>query len=501
MKKMLMVLVALLFCSQIKAQQTITLKLNPDSPNFNKDDLKKLETLKKGDFYVLKIENINLNLYKISFKAKDSTIVSSVNSFPTFDLLNVGGIADILGKIGSGITSAAETLPDNTAAKAFLQQKGLLNHANQLMLEKMKSEDFTALYDKIKTEEEILKKLLEARIVKEKAELLNKQKEINELRDEIAKLQSEVQQKLLSYLVLDQSSETYKNLNISTNISKVLTSTNSIRKELKQLGNQLNTQQEEFNSFISQDRFKKILEDAKQQKLLEATKLIESAYIKGIGDKEKLLEPISPDITGNWLKELLYKENNIKTTYTSLPQQFNGDQTKLRIELTSLKEEYALPSYSTEIQFPQRKKFFIGAGMSFYYANFREDAYSVSSRTIAPEVNEYSIVAEDYKKGELGLSAMLHFGMRLTDIFAVNVVTGPALSLTNTVKPRVAIGGGFTLGNKNMLSLNYLCLGGYVDRKSNVYNAGTTYSSKPEVTTVAKLRGASAISLGYIYKF
>lgn len=500
MKKIILLLSVFFIYVQLHAQQMIRLNLKSAGATFNEEDLKKLETIKKGEFYRLIIDSINLNLYKVIFKAKDTTIISSVNSFPTFELLNVGGITDILGKINLN-SSALATITENAEVKSFFQEKGLLGTPNLLLLERMTSEDFMASYEKFKTEKELLKKILEARMMKEKSNLTSKQKEIKQTKDEISELQLKVQHQLLSYMVLNRTSQSYTDLNVKTTISEVLSQSNILRNKLKFLGDDLNERKEEFANYIAQDKFKIIMADPKNEKLLETSKLLDSAYEKGIADKEKLLAAISAEQTSTWLKELLNKENNKITRYISLPQQFNGDQTKLHIELVPQKEEFNVPSYSTEIKFPIHKKTFIGAGMSFYYANFRQQAYSVSSRAIAPEVNEYSIVEEDQSKGELGVAAMLHFGLRLTHNFALNFVTGPALSLTNTVKPRVALGTGFAYGNKNMLSINYLYMGGYVDVKSNAYTLGNTYNTKPETVTVAKLKGASAISLGYIYKF
>src|SRR5690606_18606878 len=173
------------------------------------------------------------------------------------------------------------------------------------------------------------------------------------------------------------------------------------------------------------------------------------------------------------------------------------------------KEEYDLQSYQTEISFPIRKKVFTGIGMSFYYAGFsNNESYSIQSMVSDNESMSYNIVDEKNAKGELGLTSLLHFGYRpfydwcdKGDRIAFNLVVGPALSLTNPIKPRIAVGGGIAIGRRNMLTINALCLAGYIEKKSEQHNVNTGITVKPENITVAKLDGSAAYSLGYIYKF
>lgn len=446
--------------------------------------LRELERLKQGDFYQLQIDNINMNLYKVVFDKKDTIIVSDVE-FPTFDLVNLGGVGELLNKINISSFSSTKTTEFEKKFNSviFVDIPALLGNTSNV-------ED---------------SKSIKERIDAEKINILAKDDIFSEEKNKTDFLLLKIQKKINSYSVLNKEQEQsyYQSLSGNVSFDELLSETENIRKKLVELQKALRKQQSEYLSYISKDNVKKIMTD----KLKEDDKALQEAFAKSISNVDKLYESVNAEKVASWIKELIYKENNSVTSYTTLPQQLNGDQAKLNIQLIPLKEESGLPNYQTNIIFPQKREFYIGGGMSFYYAGFKNEAYSIKATVIDDKNTEYRIVDEKNKKGELGLTALIHFGWRpfydkkRNDWFAVNLVTGPALSLTNTVKPRVAVGGGFAFGRKNMLTINGLYMGGYVDKKSENFNIGDTDSIKPENITVSKLEGAFALSLGYIYNF
>ncbi|RRJ92743.1 hypothetical protein EG240_01625 [Paenimyroides tangerinum] len=487
--KLLLLLVTICFAEQSWGQDITSIRLDFKNKCFYPEDIKALEKLKKGDFYQLKIIDVNMNLYKIVFDKRDTIITSNVE-FPTFDLVNIEGIGDLLGKINFS-TNSVSNLVDAFNASA----KG--NHSIMLM-EWAKSNDRNLA--KEKTIEDI-KSLIDVH----KDNLILKDGLLKSYKMEVDELQFTIQKKLHSYSVLDKSNSTYQLLSGNINFDSILVQTQRWRANIKSNSNAIIKQQSEYLKIVSVDNIKKIIEN--DTELKEADKTLKEAFTKAISNTDKLYESVNSEKVASWITELVYKDNNSTFSYTTLPQQLNGDQTKLNIQLIRIKEDSDLPNYQTEIQFPQKRQFYVGLGMSFYYAGFRNEAYSVKSTVSNEENTEYNIVDEKNRKGELGLATLIHFGWRpfydkrTGDWFAVNLVTGPALSFTNTVKPRVAVGGGFAFGYKNMLTINGLYMGGFEDRKSETYNADAVYSSKPENVTVSKLAGSFAISLGYIYKF
>ena len=207
------------------------------------------------------------------------------------------------------------------------------------------------------------------------------------------------------------------------------------------------------------------------------------------------------------LKSIILLDNNSNETYTSLPQQLNGDETQIKIQIVPTDTESTLPSYSTVLKFSQKQESFTGLSMSFYYAGFNDEIYSTTATTNGTNTN-YRLVSENNSKGETGVVSLLHFGWKpwtknttnLKDL-AFNIVIGPALALTKNVRPRVAVGTGISYGKKNMITFNALYMAGYIDKKSTAYELNTDYSVAPPNSTVSKLSGSFALSLGYIYEF
>jgi len=437
------------------------IKLNFKTKRFT-NTMNELEGLKQGDFYQLQIDSINMNLYKVVLDKKDTIIASKV-TFPIFDLANLGGVGELLDKIKIDISN---------------------------------------LDGKRNTAENV-----KNRIDREKSNLLSKDSVISKEKNRIDRLSLLIQKKILSYFVLNNDSSYYRLLSNNLILNDLLLETGNVRKSIAELEEAIRTQRAEYLAYVSDDKVKKIINDDKNKDLKEDDKILQEAFTKTISNVDKLNESVSAEKVVSWLKELVFKENNSSFSYTSLPQQLLGNQVKLNIQIIPTKEESDLPRYQTDIQFPQKRQFYVGAGMSFYYAWFKNEVYSTKATVINDSTTNYQIVDEKNEKGELGLATLIHFGWRpfytyrRLDVLAVNLVTGPALSLTNPVKPRIAIGGGLAFGRKNMLTLNMLYMGGYVDSKSNIFDTEINYSIKPEKITVSKLQGSFAVSMGYIYKF
>ncbi|MBN2396012.1 MAG: hypothetical protein JXC36_06080 [Candidatus Atribacteria bacterium] len=440
-------------------------------------NLKELDNIKKGDFYKLTIKNINMNLYEVNIKKKDSIIISEV-TFPTFDMVNLGGVDEILNKLGQIVIS--EKQMDYKKSKDLIQ----LFPGNELDL-------LPGLRNEIKE-----------RINIEKLYLETKLKSIDNINRRIDNLSLNVQKKTYSYLVKDPSMTYFKELSGKVPFDTILSNVTFIRTMIEKLIKELENKQSGYNTFISDEKIKILFKT--DEELSKANKNLLEVFSNVISSAKKTFEGINSDRVSTWINSIIFKENNFnELTYTTLPQQFNGDITRLKIYINQRNSSYGLPSYNTEIVFPQVKQFFLGLGMSFYYGNFVNVLYSIKA-SLNDTSTTYSIVDEENKAGELGVTTLLHIGYRPfinADWFALNLVTGPALSLTNTVKPRVAAGGGISFGMKKMFSINLLYIGGYTEVKSNVYNTSEIYVTKPEKVTVSKFKNKFGLSFGLIYKF
>lgn len=443
-----------------------------------------------------------MNLYKVVIDKKDTIVSSGVSSFPTFDLINLGGVGELLENISLSSTS----VPDGDTEDLFNTIDLILQNWNDNEeIEKHKKE-LEALYREL---EQSIKNDIINKINEERSFLLVEENRMKLYRDSIDDLQFTIQKKILNYSVLDRSERQCRPLSDTINIEDIAQQTRQWRKNLRTQSNHLALRQNEYIKFISAKEIAQVINDTNNIDLKEADKNLKAAFIKTIANADTLIESIKSTKVASWIKELIYKKNSGSYNYTSLPLQLKEDQTTVNIQILPKKEEYDLQSYQTEISFPIRKKVFTGIGMSFYYAGFsNNESYSIQSMVSDNESMSYNIVDEKNAKGELGLTSLLHFGYRpfydwcdKGDRIAFNLVVGPALSLTNPIKPRIAVGGGIAIGRRNMLTINALCLAGYIEKKSEQHNVNTGITVKPENITVAKLDGSAAYSLGYIYKF
>ncbi len=451
----LIILLGIICPIGVFAQKMKTIELDFKNKEFA--NLDTLENLKEGELYQLKIKDINMNLYKVVIDKEDTVITSNV-TFPTFDMMGLDGISGALGKLDKIVFS--QLSPD----KAHGVRNG-----------------------------ESMEELIKAN----KTQLEVKLQKIRKYKSEMDDFTLLIQKNLLRYSVNDTSrNDHYSWLKTNLNFKEIIIKTDEIRAAIKNISEEIAKQASDYNESIK-DLTHTQEEGKNHQLLLEA-------FAAASASADKLYERINAEKVISWLTSIIYKENNAERTYTSLPMQFTGDKSKLTITIKPQKEEYGLPEYSTELNFPIRKRFYAGIGMSFYCAGFKDERYGISATGIDSANTNYRIVDEENKKGEIGLTTLLHLGYRpfdKADWISGNIVIGPALSFTGNIRPRAALGGGISFGRKQMLSINVMAMSGYVDRRSKVYEMNQDYISKPEQITMSRLKTEVGFSVGYIYKF
>lgn len=542
--------------SESQTKDPVTLTIDFESKKITGKD--SLENLKKGDLYQIKVNNINMNRYNVLIDKKDSIIVSNIE-FPTFDMIGLGAITDIIGSLSNRAFSQKSSsfeeqlinLNQTTFSKQKIEnlklsqekwihqdpdfKKIVLGNPNlkQIMTEnnffQSNGENFvldTADLEKISKlfQKEIDSLKAEEESIKSELEKINKQLDLKEqtrakirVQIDFSKSETKSRMDVVKDITLEINNSTIPGFELmalyyqesNTDIPKksilgsfqppslesLLDTLFSQRKRLqdnKESIFQISNEYDDFKRKINSDLFKTDSEIRKA----------DSVFIKEIATSKALIDSIltkiSNSVVSKFISTIIDLDNNKDRKYTSLPIQHNGDIGKLSITIAPKKPEYG-PSYSTEIKFPQKKSFYVGIGMSFYYAWFKDETYSVEATT--SDSTKYQIKNENIRRGELGLATLIHFGWQFCDNFSFNFVTGPALSITNPVKPRIALGAGFSYGERSRVSLNVLYMGGFVNRKSVVYNEKIDYDIRPENVTVSKLSGSFGISLGYIYKF
>jgi hypothetical protein len=446
------------------------------------------QSMKYGDLCYLKISNINMNLYKINIDSKDSLFISNV-SFPSFDMIGLDNLTTLLSNMTELTTFSQSLLSSNKNATEF----NTLSNNGQTRFPKYGSNEA----DNVK------KNLVDP----DKENIIH---EINTRITELKKLGPVLERQNLSidslilYIQISYLSY-YTNNTIIENplknkisCSDILKKSEEHRSEIKEIIKYLEVNTTSYAEFYSKNKLK-IDNDTD---LKRADKELKEAYSSSIENASKVYESVSSEKVIGFLKSLIYVENNSSTTFTSLPIQLKGDITTVNIKIEAQKDEFALPKFHTELDLILTNRIYIGTGISFYTSNLHNDSYSVRA-IVADSLNaNYSIVEENLNKKEIGIATLLHFGWKTCiDNFGLHLSIGPALSISTTIKPRLTFGGGISYGKKQRLTFDILGIGGFVDRKSNVFSVNENYSEKPSQITVSKLSFGYAFSFGYIYNF
>ncbi len=541
---------------------------NPNSPSIVHLDFKSkkfvdtdFNTIKKGDFYQVQIDCINLNLYNVSIEKKDSNYVSNI-TFPNIEMLGVDQITKLSSSIISSTSSsvrsrlqtAKKTIEDYQAViKAHNLQIEELNSDRKFIsdsLGKLSKKGF--LPDSIQAIEKLeLKKDLsfidvKVEFAKEEVRVMNF--EIDSLKRWISIQEIVIAKSGPDQLVLDLIAENKNEIKLK------LTSSKSVFEEINKMVSSLTlkgltyleslNEKNESSLFISNEeiQFNQIQRNSKNyrdqidERIDEIVKIDTSfsqlkRLDKDVFEKNQLVKKASEELTllikeskavlekevskisetkiNEFLIGLINFENNSERQYLSLPIQHNGDLNQLKVEITPKKPEYG-PSYKVEYQFPA-KKFYAGIGGGFYYAtSMRNDVYSSREEKVSDSISDFYVVNENQKKGEIGFNTLLHVGTKLfncnssggRNLFGLHATVGPSISLNASPQLRLSTGVGFSIGKeRNMMTIDLLTMTGYVQRLSNVFEEGVAYNLKPEQPTVSKLRSSFAIGLGYIYKF
>lgn len=441
--------------------------------NFNDKsifDLTSLNNLKNGDLYQVQIDSINLNKYDVNITKKDTTITSNVE-FPLFKTIGLGEINDIL-KLFSSSSKSIESL--------------ILNL-------KQKIEDNKAF-----TDEEQARLFLANQLqnLQSSSELL-----IAELKDNSNLINDSIIYEMdiydLKYLA---SSSTLQTIGVSYSYktpNEIIKYAETLRKELHKLKNRHKDIKAKYQALKSSPEWTK---HVKNEEVKKSDSLFNKAFTMIEPLIDNALNSISSKVVSDFITKIIFLEENNKKSYTSLPFQLTEDQTSLNITITPKKPEYG-STYSTELVFPYYKNWYIGAGMSFYYGNFKNTTYSTQGIQINDSTTLYAVKDENLKRGEFGLAAQIFLGYNFNRIISANLTFGPALSLSNPVKPRLLFGGGLAFGDKNKVTIGLLGIAGSTSRLSTVYSENATYVAEPSNITINEFALSWGLSIGYIYKF
>jgi hypothetical protein len=448
-----------------------------------------LKNLEDGDFYTLKITNINETLYEVALNHSDST-VQSKQSMPDFGGINLDALSKLIGGIGpfqtlSGIVPVIMSSQKNATEKA--------KEVNEYF--KLHNESYELWDDGPITSLAVDEEAIKLRMQSEKKELEAFKQEITDVKIKIDDFYLAVNKATLT------SYQEFGPYDTSYDFGKAWEEIELLRNDIKDLMTRVKSAHQDYNQFSGVEKNESII--ASDDELKKADSGIKGAYGELVKLCDQLLESVNASKSKELLTSVVLHNNNASMTYKSMPMQFHGNEGSLKINIKPRTDDLKLQSYSTELHFPARPKTYAGAGLTFFYTGLHDDTYSIRSSALNDSTTAYSLVQEQKQDGEFGSALLLKYGRKVENLksVGVHVSVGPAVSITNKLKPRLALGAGLTIGNQNCLTIDVGGMFGYSERLSNAYDLKESYTEKPTQTTVSVLRKDYFIGIGYMYRF
>jgi hypothetical protein len=492
-----------MICAHIVfAQDTNKIKkivLDFKTKTFADTSLNNLKTIKKGDYYQLEINDINMNLFNVSLEKKDSAITSNV-SIPTFETIGIDAINQIIKNLNTSTNSTIQlakeninqTITDLNKFKPLLGRSNTNTKKIEIALQKKQ------ILDSISSNMDSLKNIT----IKTRPTISS-----------IDTLLMNMNLQSIAYLIspTDLTSQYLEDHKIR--FDTIIYQIQNFKNQLNKIKRNLCEFKDNYENYIVKSHIIDSLVNNDPQIKKENDSFL-SQIIEINTTIDKALKKIDPEKISQFMNAIIHLENNSIRKFQSLEMPFTEDIGELKISIDPKNKEFGLPSYTTTLKFPINKKVYAGVGTSFYYALFKNDRFSIrdslsteiskTDSTSIDSISHFRIVNEKLKKGEIGIAALLHVGCKPFNNINIGLdfTIGPAITIEAKPKARLAIGIGASYGNENnMLSLDFLWMGGYVDRLSNVYNENEIYSIKPDQITISKLDYKVGIAIGYIYKF
>lgn len=230
-----------------------------------------------------------------------------------------------------------------------------------------------------------------------------------------------------------------------------------------------------------------------------------SAEIKKVAEtlvkaSNTLMAQLSTENYAIFSRTLIGILNNLDFSYSTLPIQRHGDVNELSITLKPRDKNAKLSGYSTLLRIPDIEKSFWGVSTGFYMTDNPERNYSVVERVENGQAL-YDFLEEDTASVELGINTLVRYGRRVGEIF--NTPTfwhfgfGAGLSIDQKFKPRLMAGTGLAFGRKNKLFIDIGALHMYYNTLSKAYTLkGNTVLPDDYLVNATKINGY--VSLGYL---
>jgi hypothetical protein len=285
-------------CKKSKKSKSEANKVNLLEIDFNtkKLSINSLDSIKEGEYYQIKINHINQNLFKVSLSSID-TFSSKPQQTPTFGNFDLEALTKLISAISPLSTAITGASINPTFKNAFLEELTI---------------------DAPKGPNDEITKMMNS----EKSNLLKAKDSFEKVTKRIENLKFEIFKIRLNSL-------RQNNITVSYNFDQAFNDLEKIRNEIVVLKDSLLNGKNSYEKF-STNKQPAIVKDVSY---VSNDKLIKETYEKFLGLIAEASISVSADKANELLSSIVLIENNSNNTYTSLPIQFLGEQAKVQISI------------------------------------------------------------------------------------------------------------------------------------------------------------------------
>lgn len=436
-----------------------------DEKGVDAAEVEKYNALKKGQFFRLKIDNVNTYLYDVSVSKEDIDTSAELPA-SLLDLVDFGGIKTSLANLNSvsEIVKKFVAVAPDASLWAFDADRVQTTEGLQKYFAGLKSSAKSAFGG------------------------------INSLNTEVD--------------AVFTTAESFQNTmtTVERNIFGAVPSKEDIKSAIASF-KQAKTSILDLRERVSQenDQFLRVVETNKASIAKDKALKADVAEIKRVYDallkaSDNLIDQLSVGNYGKFSAVLIGVLNNLDFRYTTLPIQRYADVNELVINLKPRDKNAKLSGYSTVLRIPDIEKSFWGVSTGFFATGNPENKYSVVER-IENGQTLYDFLEEDSASLELGINTMIRYGRRVGEVFDTPTFWhfgfGAGLSIDQKFKPRLMAGTGIAFGSKNKILVDFGAIHMYYDTLSKAYTAqGNTVLPEDFLVNATKIQGY--ISLGYL---
>ncbi|KKL55085.1 hypothetical protein LCGC14_2258930 [marine sediment metagenome] len=468
----------LVFCSYSFGQQQsvvgntdkiveIIIDLN-DQKGIDPLQIEKYNALKSGEFFRIRIDNVNTFLFDVSILNEDIDTAAELPA-SLLDLVDFGGIKTSLGNSNS-ISSVVKKFVAN-APTATVQY---------FDIDKVQSdESLTTYFSGLKSSAK------------------SKFNELTMLSAEVDAVFEQAESFQNTMSTVDRN--VFGAVPTKVDIMGVINSFDQTKKSIVETKELLLEEDSEFLQVLEINK----VSVSKNKDLKASAAEIKKVYEALRKASDNLIAQLSAENYGKFSSVLIAVLNNLDFRYTSLPIQRFSDVNELIIHLKPRDKNTKLSAYSTLLRIPDIEKSFWGVSTGFYATGNPENNYSVVER-VENGQTVYDFLEEETASFELGINTMIRYGQRIGKVLDSPMFWhfgfGAGLSIDEKFKPRLMAGTGLAFGRKNKIFVDVGVIHMYYNTISKAYTKRAN-SVLPEnfIVNATKINGY--VSLGYLISF